>query len=216
MRSVVLGSDSAEVVSSAGSVVAVLRKGDEFTIKKTARVDGRPWTTVQLPSGVTGFLLGDVPVRAVEEARLAQTGAAIRQRPEEGAPATSTLAQGALFWILDRAGDSGGWMRVRDEQGNVGYLDARTRFVKTSGAAGALFAVRTGFVAGAIFGVVQLFKAPQTWRMVVFAFTFMPILGVKPLPSFGIKPLLSKVLAILAYLAGMIAATVIAASLFRR
>jgi hypothetical protein len=209
VANVILLGDSAEVVSSAGSVIALLKKGDEFTIKKTVQLaGGRPCTTVTLPSGTTGFLYGDIPVRAVEQVKLAQAEAAIRERPEEKAPVRATLEQGALFWNLEKAGDAGsGWMRVRNEQGAIGYLDARTRFVKASAGTQALYAALAGFIAGAIFGVVEVFELPQTWRMVAFAITFMPV--------FGIKPFLSKAMGILAYFAGGVLITLTGRLLLR-
>jgi hypothetical protein len=208
VANVVLLGDSAEVVSAAGTVIAVLKKGDEFNITKMVQVQGRPWAAVTLAPGRTGYLRGDIPVQTVEQMKLAQARAAILERPEGGSPVTATLEQGALFWVLDKVrGTTTGWLRVRNEHGTIGYLDDRTRVVKASTTSQSLSAAVGGLVAGLVLGSVWAFNPPQTWRMVAFAITFMPLLGI--------KPLLRKVIAILAYLAGTVGVAAIAALLLR-
>ena len=129
MRARVLAETPVYAETEASSPVALQLPADtEVDLGATHSQDGAEWVEVTGPDGETGYLPGDTKVFAIQRAHVSDKLADLYSEPAGNGVITEILARGHKFdilAILDLPG--GNWVKIRDLEGNEGYLPGRTK-----------------------------------------------------------------------------------------
>lgn len=108
--------------------VASLQRGSEVELGEAITQDDQDWVPISWGEEESGYIRGDTQVFVVRQARVMQKTADLYTAPGSVGVMKEVLSQGERLEMLDILDlDEGRWVRVRDAQGNEGYLSGKTR-----------------------------------------------------------------------------------------
>ncbi len=108
--------------------IATLQEGNEIQIGSMKRKAGKLWLPVILSTGQQAFIPGDTRIFMIREGTLMEKSVDLHAEPSSESPVMQQLQRAAKVTILQVIKGSGkDWVKVRDENGNEGYISGDTR-----------------------------------------------------------------------------------------
>lgn len=124
--------------SSTSEVIGELHAGDEITLGDTVKDGGTTWCAVTLPTGMAGFVPGDIKVFKYRDVFLQQDSVNVLESPADGSKIKMTYNEGDRFTLTGKWVRQEGkrWAEVRVDSGEMGYIPEGTRITKVMLAGG--------------------------------------------------------------------------------
>ena len=114
--------------------IAGLSAGTEIELGSAEKNKGIKWVAATLPKGERGYIRGDVKVFVISRVSLLQKEADVRDQPFAMSLVKKKMARGEQFDRVDIVeSDNRKWVKIRDLQGQEGYIDGRTRIQERPG-----------------------------------------------------------------------------------
>jgi len=105
---------------------ANLTKGTEIEFAPAIRRAGKLWVPITLSTGQQAFIAGETRIAVIRVGAIKQNSVDMLVDPEEGALVKQQLARNSRFEILQVL-DGKKWVKIRDMNGNEGYISGNTR-----------------------------------------------------------------------------------------
>jgi len=107
---------------------AVLPEGSEIEFGAARRKGGKVWVPITLSTGQQAFIPGDARIYMIKRGALMQKNADVFNEPSKESLVKQQLDRNSRFDILKvEEADGKRWVRIRDTNGNEGYMDGNTR-----------------------------------------------------------------------------------------
>jgi len=136
--------------------IAGLSAGTEIELGSAEKNKGIKWVAVTLPKGERGYIRGDVKVFVISRVSLLQKEADVRDQPFAMSLVKKKMARGEQFDRVDIVeSDNRKWIKVRDLQGQEGYIDGRTRIQERPGSRAPQSPARN-MIVGAVWCIVGI------------------------------------------------------------
>jgi hypothetical protein len=108
--------------------MATLKEGNEVEFGGVKRKAGRFWRSVSLDNGQQGYIAAEAGIYPIRKGALMQDKVEVHSEGSADSPVTQQLAGNVKILILQVIkGEGDGWVRIRDENGNEGYISGSTR-----------------------------------------------------------------------------------------
>jgi hypothetical protein len=121
--------ESVKVYSSmdANSVsLANLSKDTEIEFAPAKRRGGKLWVPITLPTGQQAFIPGETRIAVIRVGSVKQNNVDMLDEPTVGALVKQQLVRNSRFEIL-QVMEGKKWVKIRDANGNEGYISGDTR-----------------------------------------------------------------------------------------
>jgi uncharacterized protein YgiM (DUF1202 family) len=129
-----------------GAVMATMHSGEEVDLGKVITGGGAKWCMVTLRDGRSGYIPAETKVRSLKFVSLLDSFADMRSAIGAQAPVIRRLVKGNTFLLLGTV--EGGFVKVRDANGQEGYIDGKVKINQASGTAPASSAQHDMMVGG--------------------------------------------------------------------
>jgi hypothetical protein len=107
---------------------ATLTEGMEIEVGGAKRKAGKEWISITLATGQKAFIPGDTHLFAVREGALMQESVDMYAEPSSESPIKQQLTRNTKMSILEvKKADDERWVRIRDVNGNEGFISGETR-----------------------------------------------------------------------------------------
>jgi hypothetical protein len=131
MKATILDQD-VKVYSSMGNdavSMATLHEGNEIELGPTKRKDGKLWIPLLLSTGQTAYIPGDTRLSLIREGSIMDNNVEMHREPSAESEIKQQLPRNTRLSILQVIKqDNQNWVKVRDADGNEGYISGDTRF----------------------------------------------------------------------------------------
>ncbi|PWB51533.1 MAG: hypothetical protein C3F13_13940 [Anaerolineales bacterium] len=108
--------------------IAYLKEGDEINFGSPKKKAGKLWVPIVLSSGQQAYISGDTRLFVIREAALMQAKVDVFTEPSAESTIKYQLSRNAKFSIQRVIkGGSQDWVRIKDTNGNEGYVFGDTR-----------------------------------------------------------------------------------------
>jgi hypothetical protein len=108
--------------------IASLSRGMEVEIGGGKRKQGKVWVPVTLEGGQKGYISGEARIYAIKEGALMQDSVDMYEEASVESPVKEQLKRNDRLAVLEVSKDGEvRWARVRDINGNEGYISGETR-----------------------------------------------------------------------------------------
>jgi capsular polysaccharide biosynthesis protein len=108
--------------------IAVLPEGTEIEFGAARRTGGKVWVPITLSTGQQAFIPGDARIYVIKQGALMQNSVDLFTEPSKNALVKQQLDRNSKFDILKvEEADGKRWVRIRDTNGNEGFIDGNTR-----------------------------------------------------------------------------------------
>jgi hypothetical protein len=108
-----------------------LMVGTEVEIGEVKKKAGSTWVTVKIPGDQKGYIPGDTKVFTIKLATLLQNEVEVRSGPSAISTVSAKYKKNTKFYLWDTVVQDGiTWVKIKDMNGIVGYIDGKTR-IKT-------------------------------------------------------------------------------------
>ncbi len=147
--------------------ITMLKKGDEFDLGKVVRKKREVWVQVTLPSGQTGFITGETRIFEIKRVQFLTNQVVMRDSASDDGNLVKNFEKNAVVTAIGVENtDNKGWVKVKDDDGNVGFIrgDARIKVYQEVSVAASKKMMLTGGIftlLGLAFLIVILVR-PQT------------------------------------------------------
>jgi len=143
--------------------IAGLSAGTEIELGSAEKNKGIKWVAVTLPKGERGYIRGDVKVFVISRVSLLQKEADVRDQPFAMSLVKKKMARGEQIDRVDIVeSDNRKWIKVRDLQGQEGYIDGRTRIQERPGSRAPQSPARN-MIVGAVWCIVGIVITAATY-----------------------------------------------------
>lgn len=108
--------------------IATLPEGSEIEFGGAKRKAGKVWVPITLSTGQQAFIPGETHIFTIRQGSLLQNNVDLHAEPSGGSLIKQQLARNSKLYILQVVkGEGQDWVRVRDVNGNEGYISGDTR-----------------------------------------------------------------------------------------
>jgi uncharacterized protein YgiM (DUF1202 family) len=120
-----------EVPDSKSSPFTELKVGTEVELGKTKKKGGNTWVAVSFANGQNGYLPGDTEIFQIRLVMLREDKVNIYSEPSASSSIKTSCGRNTKLFLTDLVSHHGRtWVKIRDADGNDGYIDSQTK-IKT-------------------------------------------------------------------------------------
>jgi|GEM_PF-2502530 Bacterial SH3 domain. len=104
-----------------------LAAGSQLELGVVKDVDGMKWITASLPSGQWGYIRGETTINFALRLKLFEKEVAIFSEPSTNSAVVTHMRKNTIYDVIPFGNHDQNWARIRDSDGNEGYIDGKTR-----------------------------------------------------------------------------------------
>ena len=107
-----------------------LAPGSQLELGVVKNVGGMNWITATLPDGQWGYMQGDTKVVFTMRLRLFEKEVTVYSEPSSNSAVVTRMKKNMIYDTIPFGSHDQNWARIRDSNGNEGYIDGKTRGIK--------------------------------------------------------------------------------------